>query len=99
MNYLEVFAYIANSPTLLSRSEVAIATAAVQVLAEATSVTNHLARAAWASKALEDRRGMARKMAWGIMANTTLQVSGDAMLDSDLQFTVNSLVDAFSALS
>ena len=98
MNYDQVYAYVGTSPLLQHRAMVAVATAAVAVLNEAGSTPNHAARLAWASKALADPPGMARKMTFAIMANATLQTSGDTMLDSDLQFVVNSLVDTFSAL-
>jgi hypothetical protein len=98
MNYDQVYAYVGNSPLLQHRAMIAVATAAVAVLNEAGSTPNHAARLAWAARALTDVPGTAHRMLFAIMANTTLQGSGDGMLDSDLQFVVNSLVDTFSAL-
>lgn len=98
MNYAQTDDYIGSSAVLLKRSKIAVATAAVAILSEPPAGQNHAARIAWAGKALTDTQAMTRKMLIAIMANTTLQAAGDAMLDADLQFTVNGLVDVFSAI-
>lgn len=99
MTYQQVYEYVEASGNFKHRAAVAIAKAAADILAEAANTTNHAQRSTWASKALGDPIGMAGKMAFGIMTNATLQGAGDAMLDSDIQFVVNSLVDAYSTVT
>lgn len=81
---------------ITDRVVVAIANAATNVLNEAVATANHTNRVVWAKSALNDAPAMAEKMMWAVCANASLQSSGNAALDSDIQFVINSLVDTFS---
>lgn len=80
----------------------AIATAAVQILAEPEQTYNHERRVAWARSVLEspDAPGkVADQMVWGVLGNVTIQGELDAngtVPDNDLSFTVASLVDTYA---
>lgn len=80
----------------------AIAIAAVQVLSEATSTTNHANRILWAKRAIATANAphdMALQMIWGVMANVAIQneiTASGTVPDGDMQFTVNSLVDTYA---
>ena len=81
---------------LKSRCAAACATGALAVFAESPATTNHANRLVWANSALRNADAMAEQMFWGILGNPTVQTSGDATTDGDLQWVVNSLIDTFA---
>ncbi len=82
--------------TLKPRVTAAVAKAAADVMNEDPGTANHAARVAWAKAALQDAQAAAEEMLWGVVGNATIQASGDASTDNDIQFVVNSLVNTFS---
>lgn len=80
----------------------AIATAAVQVLAELPETVNHADRLMWAQSVLatpDAPAAMADRMLWGALGNPAIQnelQQDGAVPDGDLQFTVNSLVNTYA---
>lgn len=81
---------------LKPRVTAAVASAAQDVLNEDSGTANHVARVAWAKSALQDATAAAEEMMWGVVGNATIQASGDASTDNDIQFVVNGLINTFS---
>jgi hypothetical protein len=104
MNYVERYALAVGGGTtvasarLLQQVAVAAAVAAVAVMAEDPGTTNHTARIAWATRALTDALAEARRMVWGVLTNGTIATDPLNATDNDVQFVVNSLVDAYTQL-
>jgi hypothetical protein len=96
MTYTEIWNLRYASPTLKNRVTVAIAKASGDVLNEDPGTANHAVRAKWATHALQDAQAMAERMLWAVCSNATIQASGDASTDADLQFVVNSWLDSFA---
>lgn len=92
----------AANATLMKQLAAAIATAAVQVLAEPETTYNHDKRIAWARACLatpEAPLEMANQMIWGVLGNVTVQgelQSTGVVPDGDLAFVVASLVDTYA---
>lgn len=84
------------SGTLKPRVTAAVAKAAQDVMNEPANIANHAARVAWATVALNDAPAMAERFLWGVVGNASIQTSGDASTDNDIQFVVNSLIDTFA---
>lgn len=82
--------------TLKNRVASAIAKAAQDVLNEDPGTTNHANRVIWANSALLDARSVAERMMWGVVGNATIQTSGEASTDNDIQFVINGLIDTFA---
>lgn len=84
---------------LRQRIAVALAAAAVDVMAEDDATEGHAARKAWALTVLPDAHGAAVRYAPAVMTNPSLAAQSadpSKISDSDLQFTVNSLVNALA---
>ena len=77
---------------------VAVSVAASQVLAEAPSTPNHVARFAWAQTALLSPEAVGEQMGWAILSNATVQEAGEDATDNDIQFVVNTFIDQFTQL-
>lgn len=86
---------VANEQGFQDRVEFFMKKAAVAVMAEALSTTGHTERAAYAKTVLG---GFARVFdyAVSVLTNATVEAAGLAVTDSDLEFTVNSMFNAFS---
>ncbi len=75
--------------------------AAHAVMAELGTVPNHTERVAWANSMLNGSESIP-DMAVSTVTNSTIQASADAtaalqgVSDSDLEFAVNSMVDAWA---
>lgn len=105
MQLTEVYAWATESDKnaeLKKQLAAAIASAAVQILAEPNTTFNHANRVAWANSVLDNPTAplqQADQMIWGVLGNVTIQsqlAAGGAVPDGDLQFVVNSLVDTYS---
>lgn len=73
----------------------AVATAAVTVLSEDPTTTNHAARLTWAQKTLANPDYMARAMAYGVLADPNIQAVWPNQTDVQVQTSVNALVNGF----
>lgn len=93
--YMELFNLRYSNLTLRARTAVACVKAAQDVLNEDPGTTDHAKRVAWANAALSDANGMAEKLMWGVLGNSTIQASGDASTDNDIQFVVNGLIPVY----
>ncbi len=86
-----------NSSSLRNRLAVALAAAAEDVRTEAAATANHAERFAWATGGvLSSANGPeveARRLMWMFLQNATIQASGEASTDNDVQFVTNGLVD------
>ncbi len=83
--------------TLKNRLTAACAKSAQYVLIEDPATANHAQRVKWAWATLGDAPGMAEKLMWGLVANTTVAAAGEAATDSDIEYVVASLIDTFAA--
>lgn len=92
--YEQIWALRYNSENLRRRTSVAVARAAFDVLNEPALTPNHVNRAQWAKAALRDAEAMTQRMFWGLVSNATIQASGEASSDGDIQFVINSLIDS-----
>lgn len=84
---------LATDPTFIARVTIAMTKAAVAVASEASTTANHGARATFAKNALHDPLGYAPKYALAVVSNGAISAESS---DSDIEFTVNSMWDAFS---
>ncbi len=69
--------------------------AAIAIMAETLSTTGHTERVAYAKKVL-DETASAKEFTIAVLTNSTVAVAGSAATDSDLEFTVNSMFNAFA---
>lgn len=85
---------LAQDVTFRGRIQVAVVKSAIAVQAESPSgVPNHSARAALAASVLHDPTGYAALFAQGVVTNGSIT---EASPDGDLEFTVNSMWDAYA---
>lgn len=93
---------MSNHPTFLGRIEVCIIKSAIAVLNEAPTVAKHAIRLNYARKVVENPPGYAERMAVGVVTNATIDTkslvdsTGATVLDSEIEFQVNSMWDAYS---
>jgi hypothetical protein len=81
---------------LQQRTQIAIESAAYNVLNEDPGTTNHANRIVWANTVLNNPgKMMILEMAM-VVQNPTIQAEGDNAADGDIQFVVNGLVDYFA---
>src|SRR4029077_4215408 len=81
---------------LRQRTQIAIESAAYDVLNEDPGTANHANRILWANDTLAyAERMMSLEMAM-VVKNPTIQAEGDNAADGDIQFVVNGLVDYFA---
>ena len=93
MSYAAQYTLATDAAAFLPRVEIAICTAAIQIQAEAGNTANHTARSRLAGQVLNDPPGWAKLFAKAVATNAAITA---ASLDSDIQFTVNSMWDAFA---
>lgn len=92
---------LATDPAFIGRVLVCCVKAAIDVLGEACGAagqpTNsaHIKRAAWARDTLSNPRGMAERLSIGVVAGGIITAEST---DSDLQWTVNGLVDDYAGV-
>lgn len=84
----------ANDQTFANRIGQAMCKAAVAVQAEAVNTVNHTNRANFATLALRDPERYQPAVARAVVTNAG--ITSTAATDGDIEFTVNSMWDAFS---
>jgi hypothetical protein len=84
---------LARDATFVSRAQHAMVKAAIAVQAEATNTTNHVNRAAYARSVLNDPNRYGPMFAQGVVTNASIT---DQSSDNDIEFTVNSIWDAYA---
>lgn len=96
MAYSDVYNLRYESVTLKNRAEVAIVTAAQNILNEDPATDNHANRIIWAQWSMKNSKTAAEQMMWGLVGNTTIQANGDSSTDNDIQFVIDGLIDHFA---
>jgi hypothetical protein len=84
------------SSSLRNRVAAALTAAAEDVRTEAAATASHTERFTWATGILSGFNAPqveADRAMWIIVQNATIQASGEASTDNDIQFTVNGLVN------
>ena len=84
---------LAQDHTFHRRVQQAAVKSAIAVAAEDPETANHAARLAWGNKILLSPEGYGKTIAYGVLTNTLL---GMASSDSDIEFTVNSMWNAYA---
>jgi hypothetical protein len=90
---------MATTPAFIQRVEIALVTAAINTLTEPENTPDHSFRRAYAASILANPALQAAVMAMGVATNATIAVAaptGASALDSDIQFTVNSMFNSYS---
>lgn len=85
-------------PTLLNKVRVACVIAAEKVRVEATSVTNHTARLAWAKTVYASPESVMRRMLWAVLAQNQAATLAAILgaTDATVQSAVDAAVDVFT---
>lgn len=102
-DYTVSYAIRYKTPSLSQQIEVAVVTAAIAIQNEDPNTLNHATRLAWANWAISVSSVAWVPFAWALAMNATIvgelktDASGNAVLDSDVQFVVNSNIDAVVA--
>lgn len=105
MGYSNIGLQLEQSNTELQRKlKVAVMKAAQDVRAEDAGTANHTQRLLWATASLaasvrQSLQNMADLMIADLLANATVAAAGDAAVDSDVQFVVNSLIGSSASLT
>ena len=81
---------------LRQRTQIAIESAAYDVLNEDPATANHANRILWANDTLAYPERMTNLEMAMVVQNPTIQAEGDNAADGDIQFVVNGLVDYFA---
>ena len=87
------------TPRLSQQTEVAVVTAAVQIQNEDAGTPDHANRLRWANWAIPNSSVAWQSFAWPVANNPTIvdkvttDPSGQSVLDSEVQFVVNSYVE------
>jgi len=85
---------LADDATFRGRVRQALVTAAINVMAEDSQTANYVARRAYATRVLHSATLEAQSVTYGIVTNGAIT---DQSTDNDIQFTVNSMFDAYAA--
>jgi hypothetical protein len=94
MSFQDAFA-LADTPEFQRRVTVALVKSAVAVMAEGSSAPNHQLRGTYASKVLASPEVEGMNMALGVTTNAAITENSS---DSDIEFTINTLFDAYSGV-
>lgn len=78
---------------LRQRSQIAIESAAYDVINEDPATANHANRILWANTALNNPEKLTSIEMSLIVQNPTIAAGGDDATDGDIQFVVNGLID------
>lgn len=92
---LERFNLQYSDSPLRQRTQIAIESAAFDVINEATDAPNHVNRLLWANWTLNNPAKMMDVEMSLVVQNPTISAAGDDATDGDIQFVVNGLVDTF----
>lgn len=94
MTYATTYA-AATDAAFQGRCIVATWVAAQDILSESTNTPDHQARLDWANRVLTDATNMSpRVLAMQVLRNAVIAANPSTASDSDIQFQVNSTIDA-----
>lgn len=100
MAYTDIYTAATDAAsTLRQKVAVAIHTAAVAIINEDPGTQNHAQRLRWARQVVDTPSGPVVQAAahiWEVLENAVIAADPAAATDSDVQFTVNSLIDRFA---
>jgi hypothetical protein len=88
---------LGNDPTFRARCQSGALEAATNVMSEDDATPGHAERTAWANKVLLNPGLMSPGIAFGVAAQPG--ITGPEATDSDLLFTINSMVDAWAGVA
>ena len=96
MTFIEQY-QAAEDGVFIRKVHQALIKSALAVKAEAADVKGHAARSVYASKVLANPLAEAKQVAYGVATNQSLKslVTGENT-DADIEFTVNSVFDAYA---
>jgi hypothetical protein len=98
MDYLSIFS-AANDVAFQSRCRVATWKAAQDIASEDPATGNHAMRMDWASRVLTDKTNITdRQLAMQVLRNAQIAAIPATAPDGDIQFQVNSVLDAIIAI-
>jgi hypothetical protein len=98
MDYLKIFG-AANDQAFQSRCRVATWKAAQDIAAEDPATPCHESRKDWASRVLADKTNITdRQLAMQVLRNPQIAADAGAAPDGDIQYQVNSVLDAIIAI-
>lgn len=86
---------LAESTSFVARVQMAMVKAALAVAAEDAATEHHATRSQWATQVLRDPAHYAARMAYGVAANGAVTTDST---DSDIEFTVNSIWNAYAGV-
>jgi hypothetical protein len=98
-DYTTSYAIRYSTPPLIQKIEVAVVTAATQVQNEDSTTLDHADRLAWANWAVSNSVQASSAFGWpvaknpGIIGSVESDPTGKSVLDSDVQFVVNSYLE------
>lgn len=87
---------LSQSDSIKGRVYAAIAKAARDIENEDPGTTNHAERLLWAKDTRSDIDKWVDTMMWDVVSNSTIQTAGETCTDNDLQFVINSNIDAYA---
>lgn len=94
MAYADIY-NAAIDPLFQGRCQVAMWKAAQDIAAESPEAAAHMVRMDWATRVLQDRANITpRQLAMQVLRNATIAANPGASTDGDLQFQVNSMIEA-----
>lgn len=89
----------ANDALFQGRCQVAMWSAAGDIINEAPGTSNHAARLDWANRVLQDSTNITpRQLAMQVLRNTSIAANPGASTDGDIQFQVNSVLASLIAI-
>jgi hypothetical protein len=100
MSYANSWYIRYSAPAIQQQTEVAVVTAAGQVINEDPATPDHTNRLNWANWATGNSKGATNFFLWPVAMNPTIQESiatdptGGSVKDSDIQFVINSNLPA-----
>jgi hypothetical protein len=98
MAYADIF-NAANDPLFQGRCQVALWSAAQDIMAESPLTDHHQQRADWANVVLQDKATVTpRQVAMQVLRNPTIAVNPGASTDAEIQYQVNSVIPNLIAL-
>lgn len=100
MNFANIAGVVRNDQAFQGRVEYALYVAAVNVMAEVNTTLNHAARVVYAKTVLNGSAPIHPAVV-AVLTNSTIAAAADstAVVDSDIQFAVNSLFNALSGVA
>lgn len=98
MSYATIFT-AANDAAFSAKCRVATWKAAQDIASEASTVPNHAMRMDWASRVLTDKTNITdRQLAMQVLRNAVIAADPTNAADGDIQYQVNSVLDAIMAI-